>query len=734
MTRVATPAEWTARCRPFFTIFGPNERITSDSIATRLDAAQQAQCDVVMCFVEHEGYALWPSQFVERAPNALDVDAVGLLADQCRERGLRFVAEWMGAHCQSLHTRKHPSWMQRDALGNPAPTMCLNSPFGDLILAEVGEVVDRYALDGVYFDGLYARFGGCYCDYCQAQFRATYGHDIPKPPLSSEPVEVSRREHWLEFSIEPEQPLPELDAFRFATVANYCRRVRALLDRRRPGTQLILDTLGVSAAYYSMAHDLVRMSESVDVFLLESYWEGLREPVWHVGMECALVRAETGRPIWWPRWLARHPDGDQVGVPPATVQIWAGQALLHDASPAPVEQNLYAVDRSLQPVVDRALEAVKRGQQVLAGTRQLRYAVLVHSERTKRVYAPARHPRDYFDSFAGAYAALQEAHIPFEVIGDLELEQSGVPTDSRVVILPNAAVLSATAVDVLGEYVRQGGGLVASYRSGCDRADGLSDDSALADLLGFRSMGIGFRSGRVGPEEFGGREPVNYYRSLADHELTTDLDDRLFSFRGAYARVAATHASVCAELLDLDFLKMDGDRFFAWYPGAPSTPLLLTSTPGRGRGVYSAAPLDAVFFRQGWPEAADLLVRAVRWAAGEAPRVSIEAPPTVDARIRQDASGRLAVVLANRTTPDLYALGRPGTTHAGPGGATARAHFARAIVSVADVSIRLDWRSPAPPRVETLSGRTPDVQLEAGRLTVTLPRLDDFDVVQIGGG
>jgi hypothetical protein len=29
-------------------------------------------------------------------------------------------------------------------------------------------------------------------------------------------------------------------------------------------------------------------------------------------------------------------------------------------------------------------------------------------------------------------------------------------------------------------------------------------------MLGFRSMRAGFRSGRVGPKSFGGREPVNY--------------------------------------------------------------------------------------------------------------------------------------------------------------------------------------------------------------------------------
>jgi hypothetical protein len=635
----------------------------------------------------------------------------------------------MGCHCQSFHVRQHPSWMQRDSAGNPAPAMCLNSPYSDLLLEEVAEVL-AYEVDGIYFDGLYARFGGCYCDYCEAQFRVIYGHSIPRPAVTAPPVDAARRAHWLEFSVQPSQAEPELDEFRFATVANFCRRVRSLLDRQRPGTQFILDTLGVSTAYYANAHDLPRMAESVDVFLLESYWDNLREPVWHVGMECALVRSEARTPIWWPRWLARHPDGDQVSVPPATVQIWAGQSLVHDASPAPVEQNLYNVDRSLEPVVADALARVERAQRALVGSTRVPYAVLLHSESTNRVFAPAQRPRDYFDNFAGAYSALQEAHLPFEVLSDRTLSRDGLPSATRVVVLPNTVVLAPPAVEALTHFVRNGGGLVASFRAGF----GSAEESALADLLGFRAMGVGFRSGRVGPEAYGGREPVNYYRVLGEHPIVHGLDGRMFSFRGAYLRIdPSPSATVCAELLNLDFLKMDGDRFFSWYPGAPATPLLITSQPGAGRVAYFAAPLDAVFFRQGWPEAADLLVRAVRWAAGAPPAVVVDAPPTVDSRIHT-AGAQTVVVLANRTTHDLYALGRQDASHSAPGSSTARAHFARALIPVADVAVSLDWPGAATPAVETLSGRVPNLRIDDGRLELILPRLDDFDVIRIGGG
>jgi hypothetical protein len=111
----------------------------------------------------------------------------------------------------------------------------------------------------------------------------------------------------------------------------------------------------------------------------------------------------------------------------------------------------------------------------------------------------------------------------------------------------------------------------------------------------------------------------------------------------------------------------------------------------------------------------------------------VEAPPTVDVRIHQRGEATL-VVLANRTTHDLYALGRDGGAHTAPGSSTARAHFARALIPVADVAVALDWPSDQAPSVDTVSGTVSDVRLAGGRLTITLPRLRDFDLIRIGGG
>ena len=112
-------ADWTLRCRPFFTIFGPTERITPDSVVRRVQAARtpiaMRSCASSKAMVTRCGQATSSARSVYSSTSTRS--AAGRV---CRSAGMRFVAEWMGCHCQSLHVRQHPSWMQRDAAGNPS--------------------------------------------------------------------------------------------------------------------------------------------------------------------------------------------------------------------------------------------------------------------------------------------------------------------------------------------------------------------------------------------------------------------------------------------------------------------------------------------------------------------------------------------------------------------------------------------------------------------------------------
>ena len=60
----------------------------------------------------------------------------------------------------------------------------------------------------------------------------------------------------------------------------------------------------------------------------------------------------------------------------------------------------------------------------------------------------------------------------------------------RTLVLPNVAWLGDESVAALTDYVKRGGGLVATYQSGRFDSDGNSrDNSRLAGLLGIRFQG-----------------------------------------------------------------------------------------------------------------------------------------------------------------------------------------------------------------------------------------------------
>ncbi len=725
------PADWLSSARAYFMALGPNHPWNDAAIDDRVEAAVEDGATVLMCFVQDEGYALWPTDLVPVAPLAGGRDVVARLAERSRAAGLRFVAQWMGVHVQTVLARRHPSWLQRDARGVAAAAMCLNSPFGGNLLRQVQEVVERYDIDGVYFDGLYARAGGCFCPSCRPQFMAVHGRAIG----GEEGLLPTERagDHWLDFSVIEDVEDPDLAAFRFATVEGFVRRLRNVLDNARPGVALLLDTLGLQAAHWPNAQRIDRLREDVDAFVLECYPDQIREPLWHAALETELVRAEARKPVWLLRWLARDPDGDLVAVPPATVELYAGTAIAHGAQPVAVEMNLHSVDPSLRPVVRRSFaDSVEAGD---VGEIEA-YAAILHAESTRDVVLAKGRGRDLYDPIAGAYLALIEAHIPVRIVTEADVASGRLADGLRTVLVPGAPILAPATVAGLDAFVAAGGGLVATHRSGF-ASD--VDTTSLASLLAIRTAGVGARQGRIGTEAIGGSELVTYYRTSDGHPSLGAVGDRLLSFSGSYTRVIDHGGVDLGAILDSDDAAMDGERWFGWYPGAASSRLGVAREVGRGRVVYFAAPLDTVFFREGRPEAGELIATAARWAAAGPPSVEVEAPRSVEAVVRRRLDGGISVALVNRATNDLYAIGAgiplgaasSSASGAGGGQRTIRAQHPRYVVPVGGVTIQVRDGAELRGRAQSLrSGDLPTEQVALG-LTVVLPTLGPYDVITI---
>jgi len=116
-------------------------------------------------------------------------DLVGEILTKCKARKIRLMSrfEWT-VHQDPRVVTAHPDWVQRDVEGKVNPwqgtyLMCVNGGYmQDHIFEIMGEVLDKYPIDGMFFNG-----GGqrvidgriCYCDNCKRLFRAKYDADLP---------------------------------------------------------------------------------------------------------------------------------------------------------------------------------------------------------------------------------------------------------------------------------------------------------------------------------------------------------------------------------------------------------------------------------------------------------------------------------------------------------------------------------------------------------------------------
>ena len=122
---------------------------------------------------------------------------------------------------------------------------------------------------------------------------------------------------------------------------------------------------------------------------------------------------------------------------------------------------------------------IGRMQEVLAGSRPVRYAALLHSSASHRLF-----PERFDAAFEGFYRLLFEAHVPFEIITE-EAIQAGKLDGCQVLVIPDAVCLADETAAAIRMAVDGGLGLLATHMSGCMDGNGNGrSQPALADVCG----------------------------------------------------------------------------------------------------------------------------------------------------------------------------------------------------------------------------------------------------------
>jgi len=522
-----------------------------------LDYFRRSKCDGAV--IGSGGYmAFHPTTipYHYRAVTLGDSDVFGYLVEGCRRMDMSVLCR-TDAHAVHQDARDaHPEWIAVTSEGSlwehwamPGVWVtCALGPYNFDFMHEVNlEIVREYGVDGI-FCNRWAGSGVCYCDSCRRLFKEFSGLEIPRE-LDRDSDEMIRYLEWRE------QRLFEL-----------CDHWDAGIREISPASRFIPNSGGGATSDL----DMVRLGDYSDILFIDRQSRHGNMAPWANGRNGKELRSVMGRkPIGGIfstgieeefRWK------DSVQNAPE-LRVWVADAVANGLRPWFTKFCARVYDDRWMPVV-----------------RDL-YRRYAEWEPHLRLHDPVA---DVAAPISGFYQALLEDRTTFEMVHAATLSAERL-AEFRAVIMPNVAALSDAECEVLRTYVKNGGGLVATFESSLyDERGRRRDDFALADLFGVHADGDAVQ----GPMK------NSYIRVNHDSAMDVSIFHRGLEDAGrminAVRRVPVTwNASV------------NGSTPYSFVPPYPDLPMeevyprepeecpeIFHSTYGEGCVVYIAGDLD----------------------------------------------------------------------------------------------------------------------------------------------
>ena len=462
----------------------------------------------------------------------------------------------------------YQQWTKRFADGRPMTTdhygygqrfeSCLNSPLRQTMLEFVTELLRRYPVDIVYFDGPYQGLSTsdqiCYCRYCQEAYQKARGKAIP----------VQNRE------ITREQEIEYFTWLRQDCAVGFMRQMRQTICGVRDVPVFFND--GALLEKRTPASHAYRV---VDGFMFE-HAQTPEQKLFNIGLG-----RSTGKTVW--TYVGSYQQYNREHLRNHDVQGWfsspvetrellmdGATALVAGAGPLywglarfyymPEGPLFYESGRYVKELFD----FVQSHQALLRRlTPRAPAAVVVGTQTIDWYDGPYYDAASYRNYFYGAASLLRDNGYQAQPILDIELTASSLSA-FKLVYVPNAPCLSDAQCQMLAAYVEQGGTLVVTHLSSiADEFGRVRRDFGLAALTGASALA-------ADPVEM----PDLYLHTTDRGEAPQD--PQIVRFK------AGADTSVLAETIQR---------------GRPGSlgPAVIARSHGEGRVIYIGSGLEAIY-------------------------------------------------------------------------------------------------------------------------------------------
>ncbi|HID90754.1 TPA: hypothetical protein EYP44_02200 [Candidatus Bathyarchaeota archaeon] len=449
------------------------------------------------------------------------------------------------------------------------------------------------------------------------------------------------------------------------------------------------------------------------------------------------VSLSDGLPVW-PSRNYFHVVHTTMATTSHAIRSGVFEATLAGGSPwVLIFSSAYVLDRRCLSAIGEAYSAVRRLGEYLVDAKPVDYVAILVSNQCRDFHGKER-PSLYMDCVRGFYYALRDLHVPVAFIGDHHLGRPEFLKRFRSLVLANAACLGDEQVNAVREYVKDGGGLIATYlTSACYGEGEMRDDFGLRDVFGVRYSGIE-------------RGPWSYIKVTREHPVVKgfgvgdliacgDID---FEFRerasamalGDNVRLNLVSGGRMAELVK------PVEAYGSEYTCGKSAPIpyhetglptIVVNDYGEGRSVYFSGQIGRLYWRLGHPYYHTLIANAVEYVAGDPPlRVKGLGEYDVGAFRQED---RLIVHVLNHTS-NQKVLSRPmGTSlFSSPGYSSSdTCHAVKYSVPLHDLTLEVGGYGKPEKAYSALTDEEFSIRADKDKYVVRIPKLIDYEVIVV---
>lgn len=596
------------------------------------------------------------------------LDMLGEIVEACHKRSIKAIAYYHMFGSKKLE-ELHPEWMGENSKGE-SRGLCVNSPLlEEFILPQIREIVRYYAIDGIFFDG--TNISACFCDDCRRGFRNDTGFDIPM--TKSDP-------HWLDHVKWMNKESTELRQKMMDAVHGEKQDVLVSFNWSYTPRQPEI----VPADVGFLMCDIFPEDQLFAGSYLGKYWATL-------GISFDIMNSAFLR--WWGDWGSKPAVAMQQEC--ATIIANGGKTWLGYMMPAQ-----FGVDQAVMQEMGKTMRFVKEREEFCRNSEPVPYIAVLHS--THQLYN--REPTQHVDEKAlySLHKMLLQGGFHYNILNEKTLLEN--INDYKTVILPDQRFISRELAEAIGQFVRNGGGVIASVLTGSlDESYKPTEKFVLEDVLGVK---------------LSGKYPyTNGYIVLNDEKLKDNVLDMPHQVWGDFTYVKTTTAVKVADLWDV-YLRRDGEYYQSGSsPIGKNTgyPAITVNRYGKGLAAYISGDIfTSCTVRNNW-NLKNMFGNLVEMVLPET-LIAIDAPDNVE------------VVLKKQDKKTMVHL----INHYGERSMSNTIAYTENIIPIFNIGIRVKLNAPPSsvklmPENQVLSW----IQLNDNTISFTVPKLNVYSIVVI---